>query len=375
MEVTDTQTDSTTAMTSDDGIDYYLKIMEVTRHLWLYGAPFLIIPGVICNTLCIVVLSTASFHGSTTGFLLTALAGIDMACLLAGASHGWLTQLMKKDFRDLHVVACKLHVFVTYVCLQMSSWTLVLVTAERTMSVMKPFHVAIYCTKKRMGITWVVMILTSCVFYIYMLFTLDIIEPPDALAESKSGWCSFPAGRAEFFYDFTYWFDMSFSSMLPLLLIVTGNLCIILRMTVCKQRNLNKSSSNKKQTSLTLMLISISGLYILTTAPVQTLFLTRDIIYPYLTESYVSYGEYNLILNIFSFLHYINNTLNFVFYFISGPRFRKAFVARLCPGLMKTEVKHRRRMGAAPLKERATKSYSVATKSTLVEPEHCNRHI
>ena len=208
-------------VSDENDINYYLWTKQVVRDVWLYGAPFLVVPGVICNILCIAVLRTAAFRQSATGFLLAALAGVDIMCLIVGATHAWMRELMEKDVRDMHVLSCKLHAFFSYVCIQMSSWTLVLVTAERVMSVMMPFHVAIYCTRKRMMIAWLLLTMATIMLYIYLIPTLTVIIPPDWV--DQPGRCHFPLDRMQLF-DITYWLDMVFTSLLPLFLIVAGNL-------------------------------------------------------------------------------------------------------------------------------------------------------
>ena len=130
------------------------SMMSTAKALWRYVTPLLMFPGTIGNVVCIITLQSKSFRGSTTAFLLTALALVDTVSLLVGALHVWLTHVPTIDIRTLSDPACRIYSFLTYLSVQMSAWTLVLVTLERVISVTWPMEAPTLCSRRRLAGLW-----------------------------------------------------------------------------------------------------------------------------------------------------------------------------------------------------------------------------
>ena len=122
----------------------------------VFGLPVLI-TGVLGNVLTLVVLmSSRKFTSSSLGMLLILLSLCDIGVLSTGLLRLCIRGLTWEQIliRGLCQWCCKLHVYFTYVFLEMSPWTLCLVTLVRTVAVKHPAKVKFLCTRRRLGIAW-----------------------------------------------------------------------------------------------------------------------------------------------------------------------------------------------------------------------------
>ena len=125
---------------SEDSIDHYI---EYRISVWLirYLSPLILVVGTLGNGLSLVVLRDRSFQGNAIVFALSALAAVDTSVLYTALLRQWILNLTDNQLnvRDsLGPISCKLHLHLTYFLQQLSSWTLVVVTVERTVCVAMP---------------------------------------------------------------------------------------------------------------------------------------------------------------------------------------------------------------------------------------------
>jgi len=64
---------------------------------------------------------SALFRGSSTSFVLTALAVVDMAVIYTGLMRLWVGFTFHKDLRAASSAACKIHICLTYLFRQVRS--------------------------------------------------------------------------------------------------------------------------------------------------------------------------------------------------------------------------------------------------------------
>ena len=137
------------------------RIIAIANSIWQYGLPCIVMPGILGNVLCIIVLRNDIFRKTCTVFLMTCLAIADIVMLMTGPLRQWLIALLQWDIQLLSDFSCKLLSFTWFLSLQASSWTLVLLTLARLISVWKPLNVATICSKRNMVIAWTVTIFSS----------------------------------------------------------------------------------------------------------------------------------------------------------------------------------------------------------------------
>ncbi len=113
---------------------------RVSQLIFRYVAPVLIFVGVGGNMLSLAVLQSKYFRRAPSSFVLSILALVDSGVLLTGLFRHWIRGITsgRLDIRWINLFTCKTHYFFTYFTRQLSSWTLVLVTVERLMSVVIP---------------------------------------------------------------------------------------------------------------------------------------------------------------------------------------------------------------------------------------------
>ena len=313
------------------------------RDIWVYGAPCVIVQGVLCNIVCIIVLRTPCFQRSTTGFLLTCLAWVDISCLCLGASHLWIKQYTGTDIREQSATVCKLHIFTTYLCPHLSSWTLVFVTLERCLAVIFPLRVAAWVTMQRVVFAWFIMAAISAVSWSYLLILTELL--PLDLLDSMNYNYTYDYYEYNYTQDYqpiysdntsslqcrmnTYnltsfrnWQAFIMLSGLPMILIITSNAIILWKLLAPSKLCRNRFTGGHNR-SLSIMLISVSVVYLVTALPIDIYLLGQmDGMFIEENEDLTEIGDF--IFNVLQLIYYLNNSLNFFLYYLSGSRFRRA---------------------------------------------------
>jgi hypothetical protein len=111
--------------------------------LWYFFSPLLLAFGGIGNLLCIIVLARKSKNNPTIIYLCL-LAGMDMLVLFTGLLRNYFKEIIGFDIRSFSSFNCKVHIFLTYTFMQISSYILVTVTINR-FTIM--FNRSIFCQK------------------------------------------------------------------------------------------------------------------------------------------------------------------------------------------------------------------------------------
>ncbi len=310
--------------------------LRVNKILFIYVAPVLIFVGVFGNTLSLAVLQSKHFRNAPSSFILSALAVVDTGVLLTGLLRHWIKNMTggKLDVRNLSPGGCKMHYLMTYMLPQLSSWTLVLMTVERLMSVVIPLKAREVCSRTRMLTAW--FIIFGCLFAIngHAFKTLTLYTFPRVIGNNMiiSKVCFYTRSTSHFALKVWPWIDIMLLSLIPVIIMFGSNIVIIIQV-VRATKKLSEQMSAKgcgkanATQSLTIMLIAISIVFLFTTTPVSIYFLGLHI-WPRTTpkqqfETQVAYSSLNL-------LYYFNAVLNFFMYCISGARFRQALIAILC---------------------------------------------
>lgn len=83
-----------------------------------YAPPFLVVMATVGNTASVVILRHPTFRKSSTSFILSALAVVDLLIVSTGLVRQWLIYQFHTDVRRFTTFGCKLHIFLVY-CLPM----------------------------------------------------------------------------------------------------------------------------------------------------------------------------------------------------------------------------------------------------------------
>ncbi len=311
------------------------QLHEITTAMLRYASGPIIIFGTLGNLLTLVVLRSKLFCRMPSCFILSALALADIAVLNTGLMRHWIFALTdyKLDIRNLNVVSCKLHVFLTYFTIHVSAWTLVLLTLERLFSVAFPFRAKTMQGKVRLTVRliWMAIFVLLAGTNSHIFFTVDfryhnITEgyPPCHHHDYKDLW------KTNGIWPIV---DILVSTIVPAIVIFVSNILVIWY----KGRLMRDNSTNSglrvhtgddsNSTSVTCMLIGISLLFLLTTTP-YGIFSLGVKYWP--SETPQDRFNKRLTFSVLFLLVYCNSSLNFVMYCLSGVRFRRALMAVVC---------------------------------------------
>ena len=139
---TDNNTSSTVISTNTQDLE------RVLITLITYVTPVLVCMCLLGNSLTIFIFSRIRNRMTSTSVLLTILAIFDIVIILTGIFNNWLLFVWNVDIRASGEIMCKVHVFLTYFSIHLSSGILVLLTFERTMCVVSPHKVKLFFKRR-----------------------------------------------------------------------------------------------------------------------------------------------------------------------------------------------------------------------------------
>ena len=308
-----------------------------------YIAPIMIVVGMVGNILALVVLQSKYFRRAPSSFILSALACADTGVLLCGFLRHAITAHtdFDVDIRQLSEASCWIHVFSSYYLKDLASWSLVLLTVERMVSVKWPFKAKELISKTRMVIAWLAVALVLFLLNVHFIsntMTMTVRSYPDgtsrAICDSRND-----ATVLYFHRKVWPWLDLVKFSLAPLAIVIACNVIIITTLLTARKARQDhmRVSAEDDSSSITAMLIGISIMFVWTTVPVSVYFIGKNL-WPASTYQDVlvklsAYAAVNV-------NYYLSSCTNFIIYCISGSKFRRALVAVvLCREIEKSKSK------------------------------------
>ena len=297
--------------------------------LFKYFAPVLIIVGTVGNLIAVITLQSRLFKSSSTSFLLSTLALCDVLVLNTGLMRWWLIHAFQIDVETLSKYGCKVHSLFTYFSHQIASWTLVLLTVERTISVLIPLRCHEFCNKRRLIPIWIGIAVILFCFNIHFFFSVDIQDFVNTSNSSNSRHCIIVNSWDSFFLGPWYWIDACLGDFIPFLFVLVGNVIIVTHLVrsgrLRSKVMLSAGEKDRKMSSTTFVLITVSVIFLVCNVPTDLLFLGYQYgLFP--DNNSEQDAIYNLFFAGVSMLYYANNAIEFVLYFVSGRKFRSAFL-------------------------------------------------
>ena len=255
------------------------------------------------------------------------------------------------DIRETSLAACRLHRFLTYYFLQLSSVILCLLSIDRFFGCVLVLKSSFFC-KPSMARKIIVAVMVGLFVFNshFLVFMGEEIEIPiDANSSFKIIRCH--ANNSSQFYntiwDFYFYADSLVYCIIPFIVMITCNISIIIKIVssrirskkvvVTKKKNSNQNSitnSNRTMSAterrISFILIFISISFLLLTIPVfimENLISQTDLLNPKL----------EIALAISYMFMYLNHVINFFFYCSLGPNFRRE-VKRLFPIFFRNKI-------------------------------------
>ncbi|XP_060576924.1 FMRFamide receptor-like [Ruditapes philippinarum] len=308
--------------------------------IWKIVPPILIILGTVGNCLSILVLTRRCIRSSTTALFLTVLAFSDLFVLYTGLLRQWLIHLFEVDVRTISEFGCKLNIWMVYSSLDFSAWILIVVTLERVISAWLPHKAKSLCTKKYAVALLIAVIVFILLLNSHMLYGMVFRDTTTELDDLKC--IEINADYRSFFNVIWPWIDLCVFCLIPFTVIVIGNALILFKVLKSQRkvksrvvpsaqngnRQATTSGHNNKQSSMTAMLFTLNVVFLLSTSPVSI----YNIGYPYWSEnaSLHKHAQLDFWWAIVNMLMYVNNSLNFFLYCLSGTKFRQEVIVIFC---------------------------------------------
>ncbi|XP_067681288.1 mu-type opioid receptor-like [Haliotis asinina] len=303
---------------------------EATANLmWQIVSPILLIFGTVGNILSMIVLTRQAMRKSSMSIYLTCLAVADLLALYSGLLRQWIIYTFQIDLRELHPLVCKIYTWMLYVSLDLSAWILVSVTVERAVSVWLPHKVKVICTKKVLMVNILVLVIILMSVNGHFLFGRGRI-----VYEGKVYQCANQSRDYSRFLEYIFpWMDLCFFCLAPFAFHLVGNALIITRLTAGMRTitRLNVATTEqaterrRQVSSMTTMLLSLNLVYLVCTLPISVYLIYTT--YWEVDTSPEAEAQRRLTYVCVNLAMYLNNSMNFVTYTLSGKRFRAELIS------------------------------------------------
>ena len=305
--------------------------------------PFLIIIGTIGNLLSLTILLRPRMRIQSTFLYLAGVAVADFIFLYVAPLRSWVADVGHLDFVYRYNWVCKSVCFLGGVSSHYSVWLLVLVTLERCIITVSPLKGPLVCRRSRALAAMAVLLGVVLAINANVLWTHGIDRDP----ENRPTKCQGLHSQYADFLKVWYWMDACIYSVLPFFIIFTLNVLTVLNargasrrrmsLTVLNARGASRRSmspSGERRSSqarhdvdakrLTLMLLTLTLTFLLTTAPVSVYMFYR-LVHQLSDPEYhpLWVAKVGLARTVCHHIMWTNHAVNFFLYCLAGEKFRQ----------------------------------------------------
>ncbi|XP_052775751.1 probable G-protein coupled receptor 139 [Mya arenaria] len=294
--------------------------------LWRILAPIIMLMGLTGNCLTVLVLLHQERRKmKSTSLFLLALALSDTIILFSGPLRNWIINTWGVDVRLASTASCRAQLYTTYCSIHLSSWLLVAVTWERSLSVLFPHRVKVLCTSRKAVAIILVLVVIIC--------GIDIMVPVmvklDGLAERR---CSpYTKELFDLRNNVYEWIDFTLAFAAPFPILVIGNVIIVWQLHQSRARRLKMSSRIRDTRPISMLMVALCMVYFLSVTPAAVM----QVLYPIYeakiveqlkTDPYTAWYNFQYLLfvhTVTTLLSHMNAAVNFLLYVFSGSKFRQ----------------------------------------------------
>ena len=306
----------------------YKAAMMIIR----YVLPIIVFGGTVGNVLSFVVLMRQRMRNTSVYFYLAMLACADTCVLYLSGFKTWVR--VTTGFEMLHVswVGCKTIMFIFMVTAHLSAWLVVAMTADRFVIVWCPLRVPLFCDIYRARVVTFLMTLALCLYKLHLFWTIDLLH-----LKGKTKCASI---RSSYFMVSVYpLLKLASYTIVPFVIVLVLNTLITYKLwknrkafQTMLRRNRDHPSHKSTQYRVTVMLLTVSFVWLLLTAPFTLRSLMDNV---QVVRSSQDKASYFLAKTICFMLMYLNHGVNFILYCLTGNKFRSelsnAFTLRQRP--------------------------------------------
>ncbi len=311
-----------TAMETKQYLEYHISMAIVT-----YLFPVVIATGTVGNCVSFIVLMRRRLRNTSAYVYLAGLACADNGVLLLSAFKTWIRAVFKWELLHVSDAGCKIIMCLFLVSLHLSAWLIVAMTTDRFVVVWLPFKSSILCNGKRAKVTTACLVIVMIIYNLHVFWTLGL----RSYNGGKITACG-PSHEDYFMTEIFPYLKLVSYSILPFTIVLILNLCIIWRLWSTRQSLTEKTvrteagcPSRRSQNRITVMLLTVSCLWLLLTAP----FTMWSLLWTHSTDPRQKAQTFLFKTLCFLFL-YINHGINFYLYCCTGRRFRRDLHDVIC---------------------------------------------
>ena len=302
-------------------------------YTWGVTANIISCYGIVGNILSIIVLSHRQMRNSTSYYLIS-LAIYDMLVLLFMSLFLAIpTIYLEKDILEGYFFAYPyMHPFVYPIALIAQTgtvYTILAFTVERYIAVCRPLHAANTCTMARTKRVILIIFISSITYNIPRFFEYQTTQVWSEHYNRTIATIDFTEiGKnkvfQEVYFIYTYLVVMF---LLPFSLLTVLNILLIRAVNRAKAKRHSITSSNSKETNLTVMLIVVINVFLACQLPALVDNMMVAIFGLEKLNCSVDWVRFTTISNL---LVVVNSAVNFILYCTVGKRFRKVFIKIFC---------------------------------------------
>lgn len=283
------------------------------------------------------------------------MAVFDILVLLTGIIPEWLEAMSIVKIKEIHPITCKAEKFVTYTVSDTAIWILVIFTIDRFIAVCFPLAKTEVCKPSRAKFYCLGLFLVAFTknFHVWWTRGAEYHNYNESLGLRSN--CGRPTPEYKHFEKFVRpWIVFTLVSVIPFVVILICNISII--RALIQARNLHKdtkvqTSQEKTYAQMTAMCLSASFAFLFFITPSIVLVIGR----PYWKDD----PAYDVAKAIINQMTYVNHSINFFLYCITGHRFRHQLL-KIC----KRERVHSP-FSSSPYSQYASQYDSYDTRSTV----------
>lgn len=288
---------------------------------WTYVPPVIIATGIIGNILSLIAVTNRHCKKSSFTVYLAALAVFDTSFLLSFLFTIWLKYIFEIDIEIMGgVTMCRVYTFCSYLFPIMSSWMVVCLTVERW------FCTAFPLKMKRASRTQTAAVVITVILTVQVSLNAHTLIGIGHFSDGNTSTCFFNSmNYANFIFYYWGWIVIADYYFLPVIIIIVANTSTVLKIyrTTRSLTSTGSDTIRRRNRSIKIITLSVSTAFILLASPQAALLTLR----PFLFDDLKYFYPNSEAEQIFEAVGYIgislNHSINFLFYCLSGKRFRK----------------------------------------------------
>ena len=314
---------------------------RIHKAILLYLPPLLVIIGTFGNIFSFIILRRRVMSKLSTYIYLAVLSLADTFVLYVGLMRMWVGELAGFDLRDQHDWLCKITVMLLYISSDYSVWLIIAVTVERYIVVCHPLKASSLCNNSRAKkVIFLILFLTFAI-NVHFLWTIEIHYESLGNNQTK-GKCLGTRDHEVLVDQIWPWVDAVLYSFLPFVVIMVLNILII-RQVLAAHRGREELQSGSSfgdparrdhsrgdpGTKLTVMLLTVSFTFLVTTLPVNISLIITTLANTYSSDHH-QMARFTLARTVTEMLMYVNHSINFFLYCATGQKFRQQVMWIMC---------------------------------------------